>query len=131
MTKKEKTKSEELPVPFIKAWKEWTDALVKRMLHGFENAQEFLEWKHELVHSCLGHQESTQKVVDILPRFSWPMFVGSESYQREHRLDMYNYLINDVFGPVEAIIFHRAREDPQNKKGIIKEESDLFDGGLS
>ncbi len=129
MAKKEKSKAENLPLPAHEAYKKIQDRLADELLDGFQDLTAFLKWKHQLLHACFGNEEAIQKVITILPRFSWPMFTGKEPHQKRYRLDIYNYLMNRVFGRPEAMLFHRAREDPSGqKKGMLKEEVDPFEG---
>ena len=129
MAKNQKSKPEEFPMPAIEVHKKRQDRLSDELLDGFKDLKDFLKWKHDLIHACLGKDESIQKVLTVLPRFSWPMFIGNEPHKRKYRMDVYNYLVSQVFGPTEAVLFHRAREDPSGqKKGMFKEEADPFEG---
>ena len=116
-------------MPAIEAHKKRQDRLSEELLEGFKDLKAFLKWKHELIHACLGWEESIEKVINILPRFSWPMFIGTEPNKERYRLEIYNYLMSQVFGPTESVLFHRAKEDSSGKGGMRREEENLFGGG--
>jgi hypothetical protein len=129
MTKK---KSEVGNLPGYSSLGEIQKDLIDRLITGFKDSREFLDWKQDLTHSSFGDEDAVKEITVLTKEDFQDMYISQEEpHKRFFREHVANYLIRSVFPTPQRFFAHRAREDPTGeKKGMFKEEADPFEGGL-
>ena len=128
----ERKKSEVGNLPGYSSLGEIQKDLIDRLITGFRDTREFLDWKQDLIHSSFGNEDALKEITSLTREDFQGMFIDQEeAHKKFFREHVANYLLKSVFPLPQRFFSGRAKENSSgsDKGGMRREEEDLFGGG--
>ena len=127
----EKRKSEVGNLPGYSSLGEIQKDLIERLISGFRDNKEYLDWRQDMIHSSFGNEESVREIISLTREGFKSMYIDrKEPHKKYFREQVAQYLIVAVFPLPQRFFSGRAKENSSGgeKGGMRREEEQLFRG---